>query len=553
LSYPWEFLGVSLGRQAEKGDGLLPFYFEDQKLDPEKGELSRRGQSVVVEPKVFDLLVYLIENRDRLVSKDDLILRLWGGRSISDSAVTSAINAARTAIGDNGRDQRLIRTSSRKGFRFVGLVGLSKPVDAGQQEPLADGNRGSASTLLAIPHLSMAVLPFANLSADPGQDYFVDAIVETLTTDLSRLSHSFVIARNTAFSYKNKIVPATQIGKELRVRYLIQGSVQCVGARLRVTVQLIDAGTGSHLWADRFDCDRGDMFQMQDEIVANLARMLDVELTSAESKRAALSSDPHSLDLTFRGWAAMYSGVNPERLKTVQFFEQALALDSRNIMALEGLADANSAMAVGFMTDNPAALLATTEAMAKKAVELAPMDAKAHASLALVYLWTNRVDQSISEYEHARELDRNLAFAHANVGVAKYVAGRPEETEDHVKRAIQLSPRDTWLNTWCCMAGVAQLALGRDGDATRWLHRAIEANPALPLAHFFLASALALQGKASEASAAAKAGLALDPAFTIQRYRSNPLSHNPSYLAYRDRIAKGMLLAGIPEGSRPAA
>ena len=407
---------------------------------------------------------------------------------------------------------------------------------------------GTGPPISAVPHLSMVVLPFANLSSDSGQDYFVDSIVETLTTDLSRISQSFVIARNTAFTYKNKVVHAKQIGQELGVRYLIQGGIQCAGTRLRVTVQLIDAITGSHLWAERFDRDRGELFEIQDEIVTHLARMLDVELISAESKRAALSSDLHSLDLTFRGWAAFNRGLNPDGLKEARrFFEQALMLDQNNVMALTGLADANSAMVVAFMTDDPAACLVATESMAMKALALAPNEAKAHASLALVYMWTNRVSQSVSEYEHALALDRNLAFAHGNIGIAKYVSGRPQETEDHIARAIRLSPRDSQLNAWCLAAGVASLSLSRDEEAVSWLHRAIEANHTLPLTHFILASAFALQGKTSEARAAMKAGLALDPGFTIQRYRNNPLSGNPSYLAHRKRICEGMFAAGVPE------
>jgi class 3 adenylate cyclase/TolB-like protein/Tfp pilus assembly protein PilF len=398
------------------------------------------------------------------------------------------------------------------------------------------------------PHLSMVVLPFVNLSTDPGQDYFVDGIVATLTTDLSRIPHSFVIARNTAFTYKHKVVDARQIGQELGVRYLIQGSIQCAATRLRVTVELINAVAGSHLWAERFDRDRGDIFEIQDEIVTHLARTLDVELVAAESKRAALSRDLHSLDLTFHGWAAMNRGLNPESLKEAQrFFEQALALDQNNVMALAGLADANSTLIVAYMTDDRAERLVATESMALKALALAPNEAKAHASLALVYMCTNRISQAIAEYERALALDRNLAFAHANIGIAKYIAGRSQETEDHIARAIRLSPKDAWLNAWCVAAGVAKLSLCRDDEATIWLRRAIEANRSLPLAHFFLASALASQGKTEEAFEAAKAGLALDPKFTIRRYRDNPLSDNPTYLTQRKRIHEGMLNAGVPE------
>lgn len=399
----------------------------------------------------------------------------------------------------------------------------------------------------AAPPLSMVVLPFANLSGDPRQDYFVDGLVEALTTDLSRIPESFVIARNTAFTYKNRAVNAKQIGQELGVRYLIQGGVQFAGPRLRVTVQLIHAATGSHLWAERFDHDRGDIFEVQDEIVTHLARMLDVELVSAESKRTALSRDLHSLDLTFQGWAAMYRGLNPDNLREAcRSFEQALALDQNNVLALEGLADANSARIVAYMTDDRTDCLAATESMAMKALALAPHAAKAHASLALVCMWTNRVSQAISEYERALALDRNLAFAHANIGIAKYLAGRSQETEDHIARAIRLSPRDTWLNAWCVTAGVARLSLGRDDEAVSWLHRAIDANRTLPLAHFFLASALALQGNTSAALRATKEGLSLDPGFTIRRYRDNPLSEDPTYLAQRKRICEGMAAAGVP-------
>jgi TolB-like protein/Tfp pilus assembly protein PilF len=388
-----------------------------------------------------------------------------------------------------------------------------------------------------------------NLSTEPGQDYFVDGIVETLTTDLSRIPHSLVIARNSAFTYKGKVVDARQIGQELGVRYLIQGSIQCAGTRLRVTAQLINAATGSHQWAERFDCDRGDIFEIQDEVVTHLARALDVELVASESKRAALSPHLGSLDLTFHGWAAMNRGLSPDNLQEARrHFEQAIALDKDNVMAMAGLADAYSTSIVAYMTDDRRAACTAAEAMAMRAVAVAPHVAKAHASLALVYMCSDRVSHAIAEYEHALTLDRNLAFAHANIGIAKYIAGRSQETEDHIARAIRLSPKDAWLNAWCVAAGVAKLSLCQDEQATLWLRRAIEANRSLPVAHFFLASALALQGHTREALEAAQAGLSLDPAFTIRRYRDHPLSSNPTYLKQRERIHQGMFIAGVPEG-----
>jgi tetratricopeptide (TPR) repeat protein len=244
----------------------------------------------------------------------------------------------------------------------------------------------------------------------------------------------------------------------------------------------------------------------------------------------------------------MNRGLNPESLREARrFFEQALTLDKSNVMALAGLADANSTMIMAYMTDDRAECLAVAESMALKAVALAPDGAKAHASLALAYMSTSRIAQAISEYERALALDRNLAFAHANIGLAKHLAGRSRETEEHVAQAIRLSPRDTWLNAWCVTAGVASLSLCRDEHAAVWLGRAIGANRTLPIAHFFLASALAWQGKMQEAQAAARAGLAMDPGFTISRYQNNPLSENATYLVQRKRIYEGMLAAGLPE------
>jgi tetratricopeptide (TPR) repeat protein len=315
-----------------------------------------------------------------------------------------------------------------------------------------------------------------------------------------------------------------------------------------VTAQLINAATASYLWAERFDSDRGDIFEIQDEIVTHLARALDVELVASESKRAALSPNLGSLDLTFHGWAAMNRGLNLDNLKEARrYFEQALAVDADNVLAMAGLADAHSTSIVAYMTDDRRAASSAAEAMAMKAVGAAPNLAKAHASLALVYMCTDRVSQAVAEYERALGLDRNLAFAHANIGIAKYIAGRSQETEDHIALAIRLSPKDAWLNAWCVAAGVAKLSLCQDEQAVLWLHRAIEANRSLPLAHFFLASALALQGHTREALQAAQAGLRLDPGFTIRRYRDHPLSSDPTYLRQRKRIHQGMFIAGLPE------
>jgi TolB-like protein len=400
-----------------------------------------------------------------------------------------------------------------------------------------------------VPRLSVVVLPFANIGGDPEQDYFVDGVTENLTTDLSRISGAFVIGRHTAFTYKGKGVDLRQIGRELNVRYVLEGSMQRGGNRLRVNVQLIDAETGNHLWAERFDKPVADLFDMQDEIVSRLANTLNTQLIEAEARRAERTLHPDAMDLCFQGRACFHKGLTNEHLAQVRgFFERALALDPGNIEALVGTAIVDLNRGVNFFTDDRAAPIAAAEAALIKILSTAPQHAQAHILLGCVHIFTARAAQGIAECERALALDRNLAQAHGWIGIAKIFLGRAEETETHVHEALRLSPRDIFAYKWMMFAGAAKLWHGDDAEAVAWLRRSIEANRNFPLAHFHLASALALLGPLDEARAAAKAGLTLDPGFTVRRYRASALSDNPNYLAGRERSYEGMRIAGVPEG-----
>jgi TolB-like protein/class 3 adenylate cyclase len=399
------------------------------------------------------------------------------------------------------------------------------------------------------PRLSIVVLPFANIGGDPEQEYFVDGVTESPTTDLSRIGGSFVIARNSAFSYKGKSPDVRQIGRELGVRYVLEGSVQRGGNRLRVNVQLIDAESGNHLWAERFDKPVADLFDMQDEIVARLANQLNTQLAEAEARRARRAPHPDSMDLYFQGLSCANKGWAPEYLAQARaFFERALALDPGNVAALVGKADVDMIVGGGGLTDDREIRLGAAEASATRALSLAPNHAFAYYVLGSVHILTGRAAQGIAENEHAWALDRNFANAHANIGLGKIFLGRAEETEAHILEALRLSPRDTMAFVWMAVAGAAKLHLGRDDEAIARLRRSIEANRNYPLAHFRLAAALARVGHMDEARAAVEAGLALDPAFTIRRIRLDTYSDNPIYLAPRERIDDGMRQAGVPEG-----
>jgi TolB-like protein len=355
---------------------------------------------------------------------------------------------------------------------------------------------------LSPPRLSIVVLPFNNLSGDPEQDYFVDGVTESLTTDLSRISGSFVIGRHTAFTYKGKAVDLKKIGRELNIRYVLEGSVQRSGNLLRVNVQLVDAGTASHLWAERFDKPIADLFGMQDEIVSRLANTLNAQLITTEARQAENALHPDAMDLIFQGRANLNKGQTLENLTQAQgFFERALVLDPGNVDALVLAALVDLSIGSSFLTDDDrTARFAVAKTASTKALSLAPEFALAHLALGYVNVLTNRADEGIAECEQALALDRNLADAHASIGWAKSLLGRSAETEAHAHEAFRLSPRDIFAFRWMNFVGLAKSQLGADAEAVAWFRRSIEANSNQPMAHFVFAASLARLGDLNEST-----------------------------------------------------
>ena len=400
----------------------------------------------------------------------------------------------------------------------------------------------------SVPRLSIVVLPFTNLSGDPEQDYFIDGVTESLTTDLSRIRGSFVIGRHTAFTYKGKAVDLKQVGRELNVRYALEGSVQRSGNRLRVNVQLVDTETGSHLWADRFDKPIADLLDMQDEIISRLANTLNAKLIAAEARRAESMLNPDAMDLIFQGRARLNEGQTLDRLTQARcFFERALTLDPGNVDALVGEAIVDISIGSQLLTDNRVTRCTAAKAAATEAVSLAPDYALAHLVLGVVHMITNHAAEGIAECEQALVLDRNLADAHACIGWAKVLLGRSAETEAHTNEALRLSPRDIYAFRWINGIGIAKSQMGSDAEAAASLRRSIEANPNQSMSYFLLAATLARLGDMNEARATVQAGLVRSTGFTIRRFRANPLSDNPTYLAWRARMYEAMRLAGVPE------
>jgi TolB-like protein len=444
----------------------VQFLFSNHVLNTDRRELSCGERSVPVEPQVFDLLVYLLENHDRVVSKDDLIDKIWGGRIVADSTLTSRINAARKAIGDTGSDQKLIRTVPRKGFRFVGSV-IAQLNNACPGDSVAAGvaHVGSSRPELSQPDRpAIAVLPFINMSGDREQEYFSDGISEDIITALSRLRWFFVIARNSSFVYKGRSVHISKVAEELGVRYVVEGSVRKSGGQVRISAQLNDVSTGSHIWAERYDRDLADVFAVQDEITESIVGAIEPYLYAAENFRAQ-RKPPGSFDawdLVMRALSHFWRVTPQDNLVAQALLEKAIAIDPHYGQALGVLATSHIFGAhMGWADMHKVVPIAERAALA--AVEADTEDAWAHHGLAYTYLFERHFDDAIAQFELALRLNPNFAFAQAFYGVTLCYSGRWQEGDLAVRRALRLSPRDPSSTLYYGIAAYAQF-IGRNYD-----------------------------------------------------------------------------------------
>jgi adenylate cyclase len=400
------------------------------------------------------------------------------------------------------------------------------------------------------PRLSIVVLPFANLSNDPDQDYFADGITEDLTTDLSRIPGMFVISRNTAFTYRNKLVDTKQVGRELGVRYVLEGSVRRSGNQLRVTAQLIDAETDAHLWAERFDREMGDLFALQNEITSRIAVALNLELVGAEAARP--TEHPDALDYILRGRAAHYKPSSREnRAEAIRMFEQALALDPRSVEAQSMLAMNLTTRVLHGMTDSPAADIERAEDLARQALAASPRSPLPHMAKGGVLRARRRYDEAIAEYETVLALHRNWVAAYHHIGQCKLYTGSIEETITRVEQAIRLSPRDYNIGDFYREIGEVHLLQSRTDQAVTWLERARSAAPAQPGIRARLAAAYGLNGETERAAAelAEARRLSGDDRFsTLTRLRATQYFGVPKIRAlFEATYVAGLRLAGMPE------
>jgi TolB-like protein/cytochrome c-type biogenesis protein CcmH/NrfG len=520
----------------------VQYFFADHVLDTDRRELTRGADPVVLEPQVFDLLVYLVQNREHVVSKDDLIASVWLGRIVSDSTLTSRINAARKAVGDSGEEQKLIRTVARKGFRFVGAV---------RQHREHDDQAGAAAMDTAPRHMGLplsdrpaiAVLPFTNMTGDPAQDYFSDGISEDVITALSRLRWFFVIARNSSFIYKGKAVHMKQLAEELGVGYVVEGSVRKSGDRVRITAQLNDVATGSHIWAERYDRSLADVFAVQDEITEAIVAAIEPKLYVAENFRAG-RKPPGSMDawdLVMRALSHHWRVTRQDNVVAQALLEKATAIDPNYGQAF-GLLAASHTFSAHMGWSDIAMVAPVAERAAQAAIMADGHDPWAHFALGAVYMFARRFDDSLAEFESAWRLNPSFAPAQGYYGLTLSYCGRWQEAEIAANRALRLSPRDPFSAVYYGIASYAQY-VGRNYDeAVRLAREGLRQRADFVGAHRVLTAAAGMAGKLDVARPALAELRRVQPNISLAWIAAHmPIQH----VADREHYLEGFRRAGL--------
>jgi TolB-like protein len=512
--------------------------FGDHRLDLKRRELRCGGVLVELEPKVFDLLAFLVQHRDRVVSKEDLIAAVWDGRIVSESAVTTRLNAARRAIGDDGKAQRLIRTFTRKGIRFMGDVAeIPDLLPRAVLEPGEAGPPAGRASIADKP--SIAVLPFQNLSGDPAQDYFVDGMVEEIITALSRIRWLFVLARNSSFAYKGKAVDVKQVGRDLGVGYVLEGSVRKAGGRVRITGQLIDAGTAAHLWADRFEGQLEDVFELQDKVASSVAGVIEPELQAAETARSASrpTADLTAYDLYLRAYEMFLSSARriPEALALL---EQAIVRDPRYRPALALAALSCFALLRDSRSESPSLDRAKGIDFARRALEGSADDpgVLVNAATALAYFGED-IGAMMALVDRALAINPNFARGWHIAGLLRVWAGEPDDALRYLAAALRLSPRAR-IGTSANLIGLAHLFARRFVEGEPHLLLAIQDDPSFPSPYRILAACYAHLGRLDDARD------------VIRRLRAITPVVMPDASHYRKAEHREILLSGLRLASR---
>ena len=492
--------------------------FQSFTLDLERLSLQGATGQIDLRPKSFEVLRYLAEHARRVVTKDEIMKAVWPGVTVTDESLTRCISEVRHAIGDEG--QRIIKTVPRRGYIFEAF---DEAAQVANGAPASAQSRAVGDAAGPSPDLrpSVAVLPFNNMSGDPEQEYFSDGITEDIITDLSKVSGLFVVARNSTFTYKGKPVRVQDVGRDLKVKFILEGSVRKAGARVRVTAQLVDGETGGHLWADRYDRDLTDIFAIQDEITRTIVNQLKVKLLPEESEviGRAPTENMEAYAYYLRGRQFLHRRSKSYLLLAKRMFAKAVELDPAYARAYAGIADSDSFLFLHYSADvSIDGILATSD----KALALEPSLAEAYASRGLALSLRGRYAEAMAEFERAIELDPNQYEAHYFFGRACFAQGKREEAAKLFRRASEVKPDDyqtllVLINVYRSLGRKDEMkVVAREGVARA--ERELERHPENPRPAYLGSGGLLVLGEVDRAKEWAARALAIDPDDVLVQY-----------------------------------
>ncbi len=566
---------------AESSVTTVPFHVGDWTAEPAANRLFRADAEVRVEPKVMRVLAYLVAHRGEVVSRRDLEANVWTGMIVTDDAVTNTVIKLRKALGDNARDPRYIETIAKSGYRLIAQTDVvavpaaadAAPVGAPQEKVPANRPGGRSwskifvagllglivilamwltrSPLEVTPHRvtptakpTVAVLPFENLSADPEQDYFSDGITEDLITDLSKVAGLRVVARNSVFAYKGSIDTEQRIGAELRVRYIVRGSVRRSDGRVRINVRLTDAEDGSNRWAERYDRTISDIFRLQDEITQRVVTALRVELSSGDRQRLFrnYANSVEAYDWFLRGQDHYARRSGEDNALAKEFFERAINIEPGFARAFASLALTYTVDGVNGWGSSLEESLAQAETLALKARGLDADLPQVYFVMGQVEMYKRNYDAALDEMARAVELKPSYADGYALLAWILHFAGRPEEGLAAMAQAVDLNPRVPAV--YRLVEGALRYELEEIPETIRVLELAVENNPNYQLARVFLAAAYAAAGQLEAASWQVTEVLALNPDFKLDDFERGLPMRDPNY---QERFLRDLRRAGLAE------
>lgn len=547
---------------------VLKYQFSEFEIDLSQQELRRLGEAVHIEPQVFDLIVHLVRNCERIVSKDELIETIWNGRIISEASLSSRINAARRALGDNGNDQAMIRTLHKRGFRFVGDVrAVEAPMTDAQTAPLAPAKPDGAPHVSvssevsrlddvvsesvkaeAITRSSIAVIPFGNMSDDPENDYFSYGLTEDIIRLLARNRWLSVISRHSTIAFQGRVVDAREIGELLGVRYVMVGSVRKNRDTVRITAELVRAADGKQLWADKYDLQLEYIFDIQEEMARQIAATIEPELSKVEQQLAARKA-PENLDAWDcyqRGLWNLWRFTSPGFDSAESYFQRAIDADPNFARSHGALSYVNLQRAFIDEPGDRAARLETAMRQARHAVALDELDCFCHCALGRVLCATHQNDEALATLDVSLDLNPSFAQAYFAQGFNMLWHGRELEAETLLDRAILLSPRDSHISAFHHVRSWTHFSLGEYDIAVEFARRAARQPNATYQAFATLAASLGHLGDRTQAEMVAAEVLQRKPNYNIETARQELFFCNDT--DFIKRFVDGLRIAGIAKG-----